>query len=52
MNILTDYTDEMESHESDFVEQLQERFDKYGDETFISGKQIGWLRSLEARYAG
>jgi hypothetical protein len=50
VNILSDYSDQMELHESGFVESLQERFDRYGDETFVSEKQISWLRSLETRY--
>jgi hypothetical protein len=40
----------MEPHESDFLLGLMDRFDKWGDETRISEKQISWLRGLERKY--
>jgi hypothetical protein len=51
LNILEDYSDEMQAHEQSFLIDLRERFDKWGDETYVSEKQINWLRSLEGRYA-
>jgi hypothetical protein len=49
-NILEDYLEDMEPHESDFLLGLMDRFDKWGDETRISEKQISWLRGLERKY--
>lgn len=51
LNILEDYSDEMQDHEQTFLIDLRERFDRWGDETYVSEKQINWLRSLESRYA-
>lgn len=50
VNILEDHTESMKEHEADFVTDMSERLDKYGDECFVSEKQISWLRSLQERY--
>lgn len=52
VNILADYVDSMAMHERTFVGDLQEKFERFGDETFVSQKQINWLRSLLERHAG
>lgn len=41
----------MNERERDFYQSLSERFDVYGDDTFISAKQLYWLRDLVERYA-
>lgn len=51
VNILADHLESMEPYEREFIEGLAERFEKFGDETFVSEKQIKWLRSLERNYA-
>lgn len=43
---LKDFTDKMDGKSADFVEQTVERFERYGDDTFISDKQLEWLESL------
>ena len=51
VNILEDYAEDMKDYESSFIVDLKDRFDTYGDEAYVSEKQINWLRSLEKRYA-
>jgi hypothetical protein len=51
LNILEDYMEDMEGREVTFIEGLHDRFDKYGDETFVSERQINWLRAIEGKYA-
>jgi hypothetical protein len=35
--------------EADFVTGLIDRFEKYGDQTFVSPKQLFWLRDIHGR---
>ena len=39
-----------QSKEEDFVSDLIERFEQYGGKTFISSKQLFWLRDLKEKY--
>ena len=36
----------------DFVTQVKERFEQYGDRTMMSDKQMAWLRKLAAGVYG
>jgi len=36
--------------ENDFVQGLLDKFDDYGTGTFVSSKQIFWLRDLKEKY--
>jgi len=35
--------------ERQFVRDMEDRLEKYGERTYVSVKQIGWLRELEQR---
>lgn len=47
---LTDVVHHMKSHEREFVVQIAERYEQWGDATFVSEKQLQWLRDLEEKY--
>lgn len=47
---LCDLTDRMRPNEVDFIEGLNDRFDSFGERTFISDAQINWLRGLAEKY--
>lgn len=48
---LTHYLDLMEDErERKFVSDMAERFENYGDKTFVSNKQLFWLRDLATKY--
>jgi len=47
---LIDSTQAMAEHEARFVIGVLERLEKYGDRTFISPKQLFWLRDLLEKY--
>ena len=51
LNILEDRSEDMQDYEQSFLIDLRDRFDQWGPETFISERQINWLRALEKRYA-
>lgn len=36
-------------HECEFVEGLREKFDQWGDRTFLSDAQLEWLHRLAER---
>lgn len=50
VNILTDHKERMLLSEKMFIEDLEDRFERFGDETWISEKQIAWLRRLVDYY--
>lgn len=37
-------------NENDFVQGLLDKFDQYGEQTFVSSKQLFWLRDLKEKY--
>lgn len=47
---LLDTTPAMKEHEREFVEKMAERTQEYGEQTFVSPKQLFWLRDLYERY--
>jgi hypothetical protein len=43
-------TDAMEKgKDTDFVEGMRDKFDKYGDDVVVSARQIFWLRDIRDR---
>ena len=50
VDYLQDFFEQMQQNERTFVEQLSERFDRFGDKTQISNKQLFWLRDLVLKY--
>ena len=50
VNDLIDHTPVMQERERDFIEQMTQRFDDYGERTFVSPRQRFWLRSLRDRH--
>jgi hypothetical protein len=47
---LTDRVEEMQDHERKFIEDLSSAFEKYAERTFVSEKQLFWLRDLKDKY--
>lgn len=43
---LNDMTDKQRQ----FVEQMNERFEQYGDETFVSQSQWAWIEALAKKH--
>jgi hypothetical protein len=52
VNELKDNTEGLRPNEKSFVEDLSEKFDKYGEGTFISHNQLRWLRDIYERVIG
>lgn len=48
--MLAESEESMEPHEATFFRQMYERCDKWGSETFVSAKQLFWLRDLKDKY--
>lgn len=44
----TDF-DEFQHKDRKFIEEMSERFDRYGDKTSISPRQLFWLRDIKDR---
>lgn len=44
------YTENMNYREEDFITQLADRIDRYGNQTYISGSQMSWLEDLYKEY--
>lgn len=40
---------ELNDRESDFFEEQRQRFERYGRDTYVSGKQWDWLRDIYKR---
>jgi hypothetical protein len=47
---LVDHVAAMAPNEAKFITDLSERFEKYGDKTFISNKQLFWLRDIRMNF--
>lgn len=41
--------DRISADEENFLEELQERYDEYGAATFLSEKQLNWLKKIAER---
>ena len=50
VKMLEDHSEELDSRESDFYTNIADRLEQYGDKTFVSPKQLFWLRDLKDRY--
>lgn len=50
VEILKDHIAAMAPNEADFITKLAERFEQYGDKTFISNRQLFWLRDLRMNF--
>ena len=49
-NMLADAEVWMTRTEAIFFRDMYERLEKYGDRTFVSPKQLFWLRELKEKY--
>ncbi|KKM79580.1 hypothetical protein LCGC14_1348470 [marine sediment metagenome] len=52
LDLVTDDAEGMTPKEQEFVYDMQERFDQYQEQTFISPRQLFWLRSIRDRVCG
>jgi hypothetical protein len=50
VDYLEDFFEQMQQNERTFVEQLANTFERFGDKTNISNKQLFWLRDLVTKY--
>jgi hypothetical protein len=50
VEVLIDHVAAMAPNEQKFISDLAERFEKYGEKTFISNKQLFWLRDIRMNY--
>jgi len=50
VDYLEDRLEQMQDHERRFVESLMQSFERFGSKTFISTKQLFWLRDLNLKY--
>ena len=48
---LSDCVGAMLTHEARFVLSMEEKFDRYGERTFVSRKVLFWLRDLLNQYS-
>lgn len=47
---LKDLLERMDDRERKFVSDMADRFEEYGDRTFVSNKVLFWLRDLATKY--
>ena len=50
VDYLEDRLEQMQDHERKFITDLIELFERFGSKTFISNKQLWWLRDLNVKY--
>lgn len=50
MTKLIDAAGAMSDREREFVEKLYERYEQYQEQTYVSPKQLFWLRDLLEKY--
>lgn len=50
VEVLMDHIAAMAPNEADFISKLAHRFEQYGDRTFISNKQLFWLRDIRMNF--
>lgn len=46
VEVLIDHVAAMAPNEADFITKLAANFEKYGERTYISNKQLFWLRDI------
>lgn len=51
VDAIANAVEEMEPNERKFVEDVGGRLDATGDATFVSAKQLFWLRDLDEKYS-
>ena len=49
LDLVTDDSEGMTTKEQEFVYDMQKRFDQYQERTFISPRQLFWLRAIRDR---
>lgn len=47
---LVDHVAQMAPNEAKLITDLAEKFEEYGDQTFISTQQLFWLRDIRMNY--
>jgi hypothetical protein len=47
---LIDHVAEMAPNEAKFITNLSERFEQYGNKTFVTNKQLFWLRDIRMHF--
>lgn len=47
---ISQHYEEMEPRERQFVENIDDRLSRFGEDTLINLKQLGWLRDLNLKY--
>ena len=52
LDIVRDYLSDMTPKELEFVESMNDRFGQYGERTFISPRQLFWLRAIRDKVCG
>ncbi len=52
LDIVRDYIDTLTPKEFTFVEGMGERFDQYQERTFVSPRQLFWLRAIRDKVCG
>ena len=52
LDLVTDEVEAMSSKERGFIEDMSDRFDQYGEQTFISPRQLFWLRAIRDKVCG
>ncbi len=52
LDIVRDYLSDMAPKEFEFVESMNDRFSQYGERTFVSPRQLFWLRSIRDKACG
>jgi hypothetical protein len=40
------FTDKLSAKNAEFIQKFHDRFEQYGDGTFVSAKQLFWLRDI------
>ena len=49
LDLVTDDAEGMTSKEQEFIYDMQGRFDQYQERTFVSPRQLFWLRAIRDR---
>jgi hypothetical protein len=52
LDLVADEVEGMSSKEQGFIEDMSDRFDQYGEQTFISSRQLFWLRAIRDKVCG
>jgi hypothetical protein len=49
IDLLQDHFEELAPNEQGFIRDLADRFDRFEERTFISNRQLFWLRDIAER---